>query len=71
MQAIYANAGIPGGIGTTASCLPSKMSLLAALPLQHDPGIAFTYGLNIDRLGYLPINIDSPYPSFFFQAGTW
>jgi len=53
MQAIYAKAGIPSGIGTTTSTLKEKMPLLAALPLQHDPGAAFTYGINTDLLGYL------------------
>lgn len=53
MQAIYAKADIPSGIGTTASTLGEKIPLLAALPLQHDPGAAFTYGLNTDLLGYL------------------
>lgn len=53
MQAIYRKAGVPSGIGTTASTLKEKMALLATLPLQHDPGAAFTYGLNTDLLGYL------------------
>ncbi|MEC5147047.1 serine hydrolase domain-containing protein [Chitinophaga sp. 212800010-3] len=53
MQAIYQKAGIPSGIGTTASTLKEKINLLAKLPLQHDPGEKFTYGLNTDVLGYL------------------
>ncbi|GAA0525820.1 serine hydrolase domain-containing protein [Chitinophaga japonensis] len=53
MWAIYQKAGVPSGIGTTASTLEEKMALLAKLPLQHDPGEAFTYGLNTDLLGYL------------------
>ncbi|WP_123844625.1 serine hydrolase domain-containing protein [Chitinophaga lutea] len=53
MQRIYANAGIPSGIGTSTSTIREKMELLATLPLQHDPGAAFTYGLNTDLLGYL------------------
>ncbi len=53
MQRIYAKAGIPSGIGTGASTIKEKMELLATLPLQHDPGAAFTYGLNTDLLGYL------------------
>jgi CubicO group peptidase (beta-lactamase class C family) len=53
MQAIYAKAGVPSGIGTTNGTLKEKMDLLAAQPLQHDPGAAFTYGLNTDLLGYL------------------
>ncbi|WP_143306007.1 serine hydrolase domain-containing protein [Chitinophaga vietnamensis] len=53
MQHIYDQAGVPSGIGTTASTLKEKMERLATLPLQHDPGEAFTYGLNTDLLGYL------------------
>ncbi|QJB30730.1 beta-lactamase family protein [Chitinophaga oryzae] len=53
MQAIYAKAGVPSGIGTMASDLKTKINLLAQQPLMHDPGQAFTYGLNTDVLGYL------------------
>lgn len=53
MQAIYAKAGVPSGIGTMASDLKTKIPLLAQQPLMHDPGQAFTYGLNTDVLGYL------------------
>lgn len=53
MQAIYAKAGVPSGVGTMASDLKTKINLLAQQPLMHDPGLAFTYGLNTDVLGYL------------------
>ncbi|NQX43306.1 beta-lactamase family protein [Pedobacter steynii] len=53
MWKIYEQAGIPSGIGTTAGTLKEKMELLGSMPLQHQPGAAFTYGLNIDLLGYL------------------
>ncbi|WP_212003826.1 serine hydrolase [Chitinophaga sp. HK235] len=53
MAAIYAKAGVVSGIGTTNSDLKTKINLLAQQPLQHDPGQAFTYGLNTDVLGYL------------------
>jgi CubicO group peptidase (beta-lactamase class C family) len=53
MLAIYSKAGVPSGIGTMAGTIKEKMELLATLPLQHNPGEAFTYGLNIDLLGYL------------------
>jgi CubicO group peptidase (beta-lactamase class C family) len=53
MWKIYEQAGIPSGIGTTAGTLKEKMELLGRQPLQHQPGVAFTYGLNIDLLGYL------------------
>lgn len=51
--AIYAKAGIPIGAGTTLGTLGSRMKALGALPLRHQPGERFTYGLNTDLLGYL------------------
>jgi CubicO group peptidase (beta-lactamase class C family) len=53
MWSIYEKAGVPSGIGTTKSNLKDAMGLLAKQPLKHHPGEAFTYGLNIDLLGYL------------------
>jgi len=53
MWSIYEKAGVPSGIGTTKSTVKEKMELLATMPLQHDPGERFTYGLNTDLLGYL------------------
>lgn len=52
-KAIYAKAGIPSGIGTNDVVLADKMKKLGGLPLKHQPGEAFTYGLNTDVLGYL------------------
>lgn len=53
MRAIYAKAGIPGGFGTDKMVLSDKMKALGRMPLVHQPGERFTYGLNIDVLGYL------------------
>lgn len=53
MWHIYEKADIPSGIGTSKSTIKEKMELLATMPLQHHPGEQFTYGLNIDLLGYL------------------
>ncbi|MBL7848235.1 MAG: beta-lactamase family protein [Cyclobacteriaceae bacterium] len=52
-KAIYAKAGIPSGIGNDDMVLADRMKKLASLPLKHNPGEAFTYGLNMDVLGYL------------------
>jgi CubicO group peptidase (beta-lactamase class C family) len=51
--AIYHKAGIPTGIGTDEFILSQKMKALGKLPLRHQPGERFTYGLNTDLLGYL------------------
>lgn len=51
--AIYAKAKIPSGIGTPHAKLADAMNRLGTLPLMHQPGEKFTYGLNTDVLGYL------------------
>lgn len=52
-KAIYYKAGIVGGIGIPEFLLADKMKILGSLPLFHQPGEKFTYGLNTDVLGYL------------------
>lgn len=52
-NAIYAKAHIPNGIGTPNGSLARSMQALGALPLMHEPGAQFTYGLNTDVVGYL------------------
>ncbi len=53
MNAIYAKNRIPSGIGTPNANLGEAMTRLAALPLSHQPGERWTYGLSVDLLGYL------------------
>jgi CubicO group peptidase (beta-lactamase class C family) len=53
MNAIYAKAGIPTGFVSEKINLGDKMRRLGRLPLVHQPGERFTYGLNVDVLGYL------------------
>lgn len=52
-KAIYAKAGIPSGIGNDHDVLADKMKMLGSMPLKHQPGERWTYGLNTDVLGYL------------------
>jgi CubicO group peptidase (beta-lactamase class C family) len=52
-NAIYYKAGIPGGLGIIDMILADKMKILGRLPLMHQPGEKWTYGLNMDVLGYL------------------
>ena len=52
-RAIYAKAGIPSGIGTPTGTLAASMETLGPLPLMHQPGAQFTYGLSVDVLGRL------------------
>jgi CubicO group peptidase (beta-lactamase class C family) len=53
MKAIYAKAGIPMGFESRKIVLGDYMKKLGKLPLVHQPGEKFTYGLNVDVLGYL------------------
>jgi CubicO group peptidase (beta-lactamase class C family) len=53
MKAIYAKNDVPGGFGSDQMVLGGKMRMLGKLPLAHQPGERFTYGLNVDVLGYL------------------
>lgn len=53
MKAIYAKADISSGIGTQNRLLATEMKKLARLPLAHQPGEKYTYGLSTDLLGYL------------------
>ena len=51
--AIYAKNQIPSGIGTPTGTLAESIPRLAALPLMHNPGDKWTYGLSTDVVGYL------------------
>lgn len=51
--AIYAKHKIPSGIGTPNYKLADAINQLGAMPLIHQPGEKFSYGLNTDVLGYL------------------
>ena len=53
MNAIYAKSAIPTGFVDEPLVLGDAIKKLAKLPLVHQPGERFTYGLNTDVLGYL------------------
>jgi CubicO group peptidase (beta-lactamase class C family) len=50
---VYEKAGIPGVNSLKPLTIGNVVKKIAKLPLNHDPGEAFTYGLNTDVLGYL------------------
>jgi CubicO group peptidase (beta-lactamase class C family) len=52
-NAIYYKNGITAGIGLDTKILGDDMKKLGGLPLMHQPGEKWTYGLNLDLLGYL------------------
>jgi len=53
MIKIYAKNNIPAGFVSDKLYLKNEIKKLAKLPLIHQPGEKFTYGLNTDVLGYL------------------
>ncbi len=53
MNAIYAKAKIPSGLGYFDEDLLQEMKALAKLPLAFQPGGHWMYGLNADLLGCL------------------
>jgi len=53
-NAIFAKAGVTAGIGVdNGMLLGDAIKKIGKLPLLHDPGEKWTYGLNSDVLGYL------------------
>lgn len=52
-NAIYAKSNLTAGIGMGNTSLKDAMARLGKLPLMHQPGERFTYGLNTDLLGGL------------------
>lgn len=65
--AIYAKNAIPSGIGTPTAKLSDAILALGKLPLMHQPGEKFTYGLNTDVLGYVVEVVSGMSLSDFFQ----
>jgi len=53
MNAIYSKAGIMGGFGNDRITIGDDIRLLGKQPLVHQPGEKFTYGLNVDVIGFL------------------
>lgn len=80
MRAIYAKGGITGGFGNDKTTIGDDIRLLGKLPLLHKPGERYTYGLNVDVIGYLievlsGINLDRFLRERIFEplgmADTW
>ncbi len=67
MRAIYAKSDIPGGFGNDKIVLGDKIKALGKLPLVHQPGERFTYGLNADVLGYFVEVLSGESLDHYFQ----
>ena len=66
-NAIYAKNKITNGIGTPDAQLADFINNLAKMPLMHQPGERFTYGLNTDVLGYFVELVSGKPLDVFFQ----
>lgn len=65
---LYQKAGITHGLIQDEGTLAEKMRKLASLPLLHQPGEKYEYGLSIDVLGYLvEVVSDKTLDEFFRQ----
>ncbi len=53
MSSIYAKAGFAPAFGNDTMHLGNMVNTLGTMPLAHQPGEKWTYGLNVDVLGYL------------------
>ncbi|MCX6212414.1 MAG: serine hydrolase [Bacteroidetes bacterium] len=71
MNAIYTKAAIPSGLGKTKESLLEKMTVLGALPLVHQPGEKFTYGLNTDLLGCIVEIVSGTSLENYFQKNIF
>src|SRR5664279_2656560 len=67
MNAIYAKSGIPTGFVSEKIVLGDKIRKLGKLPLVHQPGEKFTYGLNVDVIGYLVEVLSGESLDHYFQ----
>jgi CubicO group peptidase (beta-lactamase class C family) len=71
MNAIYAKAGIPSGLGYFNKDLLTEMKKLGKLPLAFQPGEKFQYGLNTDLLGCLIEVISGETLDVFFRKNIF
>ena len=71
MNAIYTKAGVPSGLGEFKESLLEKMTKLGSLPLGHQPGEKFTYGLNTDLLGCIVEMVSGTTLENYFQKNIF
>ena len=71
MSAIYGKSHLTAGFYVTDESLADAMTRLGTLPLQHQPGEKWTYGLNIDLLGRLVEIWSGMSLDAFFRTGIF
>ena len=63
----YVDADISDGLAQTKWDLEEEVEKLATVPLTHEPGTAWTYGLSTDVLGYLVEVVSGQTLDVFFR----
>lgn len=53
LQALYRDSGVSSGLVETSDTMAQNLARLARLPLVHQPGEGWTYGLSMDVLGHV------------------
>ncbi|WP_224248809.1 serine hydrolase domain-containing protein [Hyalangium gracile] len=67
LTALYVQAGITDGFEHTSRTPAEQSRALAALPLLHEPGTAYAYGLSTDVLGHLIETVSGQPLDRFFE----
>lgn len=68
MGAVYGKGGVPDGTVMDGRTIAETMASLGDLPLKHEPGSAWTYGLSTDVLGrVVEVASGTPLDRFFQQ----
>jgi CubicO group peptidase (beta-lactamase class C family) len=68
VSAIYAKNKVVNGVPTHISTLREEMQKIATVPLAHEPGERFTYGVSMDILGYLVERVSGQSLDNFFRT---
>lgn len=65
MNAIYSKSEVSDGIGAANATISETMGRLGELPLKHEPGESWTYGLSTDVLGrVVEVASETPFDIF-------
>lgn len=68
INAVYKKAGVPDGTIMDGRTIEETMAVLGSLPLLHEPGSQWTYGLSTDVLGrVVEVASGMPLDQFFQQ----
>ena len=67
LSKLYHENGVSDGLDNSIGFIGDNVKKIAKLPLKHQPGKHFTYGLSTDVLGYLVEVVSKQTLSQFFQ----